>query len=108
MGIFDFTTLLKLEDAAQYQFYWRKGNRVDVENLLKSHSDGSFLIRLARDQSLCLSLKYNKVYHLKLVEDADGLVKIGHGNQYPSIKYFMEELNTNRHSLKILGANQKS
>ena len=49
-----------------------------------------------------------KVYHLKLVEDSDGLVKIGHGNQYPSIKYFMEELNTNRHALKILGANQKS
>jgi len=50
----------KLEDAAQYQFYWRKGNRVEIENLLKTHSDGSFLIRLARDQSLCLSLKYHK------------------------------------------------
>lgn len=98
----------KLEDAAKYPFYWRSGNRIEIESVLKTHSDGSFLIRSARDQSLCLSLKYHKVYHLKLVEDTDGIVKIGHGNQYPSIKYFMEELNTNRHSLKIIGTSQNS
>ena len=41
-------------------------------------------------------------------QDTDGIVKIGHGNQYPSIKYFMEELKTNSHSLKILGDNGQS
>jgi len=97
-----------LDEAAQYKFYWRDVNRVEIETILKTRSDGSYCVRLARDQSLCLSVKHHKIFHLKLVEDDDGFVKIGHGNRYASIKYFMEELNTNRHSLKILDSTGKS
>ena len=66
----------KLEDATKYPFYWKSGNRVDIETTLRTHSDGTFLVRLARDRSLCLSVKVHKVYHLKLVEEGISNKKI--------------------------------
>ena len=68
-------THFKLEDASKYCFYWKSGNRIDIEATLRTHSDGTFLVRLARDRSLCLSVKADKVYHLKLVEEGIGKLK---------------------------------
>ena len=61
-----------------------------------------------RDKKYLTKINSQFIINAYSNQDTDGIVKIGHGNQYPSIRYFMEELKTNSHSLKILGDNGQS
>ena len=69
------------KDAENYEFYWQNTNRTFIEEKLNHSRNGTFIVREASDKSLCLSLKYEIVLHLKFVVDEDGIVRIGHGNR---------------------------
>ena len=45
-------------NISEYAFYWPYGDRTKIESILKKESDGTFCLRRAKDDSLCLTFKH--------------------------------------------------
>jgi hypothetical protein len=90
-----------MEEVRKLRCFWGTEKREVIEKTLRPESDGSYCLRQARDGSICLSMKYIKVHHLKLVVDKEGIVSIGLGQKFPSIRYFLDELATKQLPIKL-------
>uniref|UniRef100_A0A8C9RV08 Vav guanine nucleotide exchange factor 2 n=1 Tax=Scleropages formosus TaxID=113540 RepID=A0A8C9RV08_SCLFO len=89
-------------DADYYSYPWFAGNmeRQQADNLLKSHSSGTYLIRerTAEAERFAISIKFNdEVKHIKVVEK-DSWIHITEAKKFESLLELVEYYQT--HSLK--------
>jgi len=94
-------------NISEYGFYWPYGDRTKIESILKKESDGTFCLRRAKDDSLCLTFKHRDIYHLKLIEK-NGDWRIGVGHTFPNVKEFFDALQSKTFEIKYLNQSRNN